>query len=480
MNSVITFYSYKGGVGRTMSLANIGVLLAQWGYKVLIVDWDLEAPGLEHFYKDYIDINVVKTKSGVIDLLQVTKNRKIKWQDTLIPINVPKSKEPIHLISSGRRDENYFKRVRKFDVDVFYKNGGGKIIEDLRTEWKNNYDFILIDSRTGITEIGGICTIQLPDIIVLLFTATNQGFNGTLDISDRALKAQQKLPYDRQKLVFIPIPTKFDTQTEFILSQDWMNLFSEKLKNIYDDWLPKSVKRRDFLEKTKIPYISYFSFGEKLPVIEQGVKDPTGLGYAYENIAALLANQLDLIEDFISIRDLYVNKIINNYIDVKSNYYNEEKTISVYISYPRKDTVYKDKLLRHLSILSKIYKLRFLSDSDIEAGQEWEPIIKRYIQEADVILLLLSPDYFASGFLEQEIALIFEIYQKEKFVIVPIILRQALSRDLDRFGLSMFQSLPRNRRPISKFENQEEAFFEISNELGKLFARLSESKLDNN
>ena len=50
MGKIITFYSYKGGVGRSMCLANTAILLAKWQYKVLIVDWDLEAPGLENFY----------------------------------------------------------------------------------------------------------------------------------------------------------------------------------------------------------------------------------------------------------------------------------------------------------------------------------------------------------------------------------------------------------------------------------------------
>ena len=47
MSRVVTFYSYKGGVGRTLALANIGVLLAKRGKRVLLMDWDLEAPGLE-------------------------------------------------------------------------------------------------------------------------------------------------------------------------------------------------------------------------------------------------------------------------------------------------------------------------------------------------------------------------------------------------------------------------------------------------
>ena len=318
MSNIITFYSYKGGVGRTMALANVSIQLAKWGHKVLVVDWDLEAPGLEHFYKDYFDINSVKEKTGVIDLLQ--GNNEGTWRESINEISFSESATPIHFISSGKRDEEYFKKVRTFDVDEFYRNGGGDVVEDLRADWLDAYDYVLIDSRTGITEIGGICTIQLPDIVVMLFTATVQGFEGTLDIIKRANAAQQKLNFDRQKLIFLPIPSKFETTTEFKLSQEWIETFAEKLDFAYSDWLPSSVNKKDFLELTKIPYIPYFSFGEKLPLIEQGTRDPSGLGYAYETLAGLVCNGLDYVEELVSNRDefiLHVNK--NKSAEVESN-----------------------------------------------------------------------------------------------------------------------------------------------------------------
>ena len=43
----VTFYSYKGGVGRTMAMANVAALLARKGRKVVMLDFDLEAPGLD-------------------------------------------------------------------------------------------------------------------------------------------------------------------------------------------------------------------------------------------------------------------------------------------------------------------------------------------------------------------------------------------------------------------------------------------------
>ena len=75
---VYTFYSFKGGVGRTMALANVAALLAKWGHSVLVVDWDLEAPGLERFFaRVKPEIQELRAKTpGIVDLVQARKNGK--------------------------------------------------------------------------------------------------------------------------------------------------------------------------------------------------------------------------------------------------------------------------------------------------------------------------------------------------------------------------------------------------------------------
>jgi hypothetical protein len=202
---------------------------------------------------------------------------------------------PLHLFSAGKIDNNYFSKVRSLDVDDFYNNQeGGHLIEQLRNEWKQEYDFILIDSRTGVTDFGGICTIQLPDILVLFFSATKQNLTGIIEVANKVTLAQ--LPVDRYTLVSLPIPSRFDASKEFKSSLEWLKIFEEALSEIYDDWLHKNVSKRQFLEITKIPYIPYFSFGEKLAVLEQGTTDPQGLGYAYETLSALIAHQLESSE----------------------------------------------------------------------------------------------------------------------------------------------------------------------------------------
>src|SRR6266550_2779751 len=59
----VTFYSYKGGVGRTLALANTAVLLAQSGRNVLMVDFDLEAPGLDSF----AELGITSARPGVVE-----------------------------------------------------------------------------------------------------------------------------------------------------------------------------------------------------------------------------------------------------------------------------------------------------------------------------------------------------------------------------------------------------------------------------
>src|SRR5712691_1582485 len=65
--TIITFYSYKGGTGRTMTLANVAWILASNGKRVLAIDWDLEAPGLHRYFYPFLPDPDLSTSDGVID-----------------------------------------------------------------------------------------------------------------------------------------------------------------------------------------------------------------------------------------------------------------------------------------------------------------------------------------------------------------------------------------------------------------------------
>src|SRR5215471_19284981 len=167
---VFTFYSYKGGVGRSMALANIGVVLASEGHRVLLVDWDLEAPGLEMYFSGAARIvGSPETTPGIVDLLEARAlSKSVSWQQCLLRAEF--FDHALDIISAGRKSEDYRSRVQQLNwEDLFRKHRIGNYINALRDEWREAYDFILIDSRTGVTDIGDICTVLLPDVLVLFF-----------------------------------------------------------------------------------------------------------------------------------------------------------------------------------------------------------------------------------------------------------------------------------------------------------------------
>ena len=74
MTRVVTFYSYKGGVGRTMALVNTAYVLARSGFRVLMVDFDLEAPGMTHFFVDQIRLQQFEGRRDAVDLLLAARD----------------------------------------------------------------------------------------------------------------------------------------------------------------------------------------------------------------------------------------------------------------------------------------------------------------------------------------------------------------------------------------------------------------------
>jgi hypothetical protein len=67
---IVTFYSYKGGTGRSMALANVAWLLASSRKRVLTIDWDLEAPGLHRYFEPFLANKTLQQSTRVIDFVR--------------------------------------------------------------------------------------------------------------------------------------------------------------------------------------------------------------------------------------------------------------------------------------------------------------------------------------------------------------------------------------------------------------------------
>ena len=392
---VITFYSFKGGVGRSMALVNVATLLSSWGKKVLMVDWDLEAPGLEKFFNGATEGLDTNTQEGLLELLQALQTQEtVDWQKYVFSFSTKLSKTPLDLIIAGRNHDQYTEELRNFNVANFYEaQKGAYRLENLRNEWLESYDYVLIDSRTGVTDFGGICTIHMPDILVMLLTPTEQGLRGTLRIAERADQARQSLPFDREKLLVFPLPSRIDGTTEFEKSRQWIKRFAESFEPLFDNWLPADIAPEDFLQRVKIPYIPYFSYGETLPVIEQGMNDPAGLGYAYENIAMLLAQGLDRVDVFWGDRDIFLETISGTTTSNKHYSSNNRQELSIFVSYVNEDKSFVNKVLALLIRKYPRVNIQINDESLIPIGVNFRQAMINMINSSDFVLLFFTKHY---------------------------------------------------------------------------------------
>jgi cellulose biosynthesis protein BcsQ len=292
MSAVVTFYSFKGGVGRTMALANIAVLLAQRGKRVLAVDWDLEAPGLHQYFAERSD---GQKSGGLLELLHQGlrhPGEPPQWHEHISRIELP-ARGKLDLLPAGAFDNQYAQRLEDFGWHNFFADrNGGQFIEHLRNDWRKQYDFTLIDSRTGYTDSGGVCTILLPDLLVAVFTANEQSLSGVETAIAKAQAGRQELDVDRPPLLVVPLPSRFDGRVEVEEAERWTNAFATRLAPYYDGWLPRGTSYRRVVEQTRVPHVPFFTFGEKLAVVGKSLTDPEGMGHVYDMVAALLEDEL--------------------------------------------------------------------------------------------------------------------------------------------------------------------------------------------
>src|SRR5262249_59736414 len=106
-------------------------------------------------------------------------------------------------------------------------------------QWSDSYDFVLIDSRTGLTDSGGVCTIQMPHTLVLVFTANDQSIDGGLRIVAAAQRERRDFGYDRGPLVVIPVLSRWEGEKEVDIGEQWMKRLDGDLTLLTAPWLPK-------------------------------------------------------------------------------------------------------------------------------------------------------------------------------------------------------------------------------------------------
>jgi len=255
----VAFYSYKGGVGRTLALANCARALAAGGKKIVLMDLDLEAPGLLNF-------DAFKPKNGDKKPAGFSEYIKTCLQEgppeTLENYihecrGEPSDEGKVWLMPAGRHlDAGYLDFLNGSTWNDFYtQQEGYKILENLRGHIIDRYqpDYVFIDSRTGLSEIGGIATHQLADIIVLVFNLNGQNLDGAKRVFDSIRK---KAPLNPQViLVASPVP---------VVPTEKGTPFFDKMQKIAKDFKGAVNHQKPLV----IPYHPLLAFADRLLVDE--------------------------------------------------------------------------------------------------------------------------------------------------------------------------------------------------------------------
>ena len=380
------------------TLANIAVLLGQWGFRVLCIDWDLEAPGLSHYFnslersnptKQLVDDSVPGLTESFSDF-QLDSRMPLAWNDRIISLPST-SIAGVSLLKAGRIDPSYSKRVHRLDWDELYRNGLGEALEEQCDALRHEYDFILIDARTGVADFSGVINSQLPDIMAFMFTSNEQSFEGAKTVARRAVVERDSLPLDRSRLFLLPIAARFEIQLEHKLSISWQKRFSRELRECYEAWTTPGTNYEQLCQLTTIPYVPIWSFGERLAVVEDSSRDPLSINYSLETIAALLAHRLDHTLLLLDSRDEFVSSAQR----IAAQY----DQASVFLSYAQKDS----RVARELGARLEQGGLRTIWPDDVwsistTAGTELQSVLNH----ATHMIVLLSASGIHSRHQEHE------------------------------------------------------------------------------
>lgn len=154
---------------------------------------------------------------------------------------------------------------------------------------------------------------------------------------------------------------------------------------------------------------------------------------------------------------------------------NTNVPVSVFYSYSHKDISYQRKLKTHLSLMRRQGFISDVSDQDILPGQVWSDEINKHMKTADVILLLVSPDFIESDYcytVEMDCAI--QRHDAEEAFIIPIILRPC---EWKHSPLGKFQALPLRGKPVVKWTPQDDAFNDIAQGIRRVVTKLRKRKI---
>jgi len=317
-----------------MTLANIACILAERtdldpNKGILMMDWDLEAPGLHRYFYNRLAPKKRSNSSqaddncdsmpGLIDLFYLLDDKideirskmdapesivgeeaalailnEINLDEYIIPTKISR----LSLLKAGRfnpDDTNeYPERVNKFQWEELYKKSPQlfRVFADVLAE---KYEYVLIDSRTGVTDISGVCTMLLPEKLVVVFTPNMQSLLGAVDVVCRVTDYRKESD-DLRPLIVYPLVSRVESN-EPVLREQWrygdaergIKGYQAEFESVLAEAYGKSSISMDlYFDEMQIQHIPRYAYGEEIAVLVEKIEDKFSLRRSYRTFADIL------------------------------------------------------------------------------------------------------------------------------------------------------------------------------------------------
>ena len=183
--------------------------------------------------------------------------------------------------------DSYGQRLANFDWTAFYQHWfGGSYLDHIREELRSNYDYILIDSRTGESDIGGICTIQLPTILTVVFTSSPQSTKGIEKVIS-SIQRQYREIRNGAELPILPLPSRIDRTVEDESYRNWFqNLVHGRLGGLMEELVGYGNVEDRFNEIMTL-YFPWYTFNDTLESERENINETAANASRYHNLANL-------------------------------------------------------------------------------------------------------------------------------------------------------------------------------------------------
>lgn len=409
---ILTFYSYKGGTGRSMALANVAWILAANGKRVLVIDWDFEAPGLHRYFRPFLTDPELRETPGLInffmDFVEATRLEQRRSSDSgtqpvsnwfadytnLLRYAVALDYEfpdegTLDFVSAGRQGPDYALNVNSFEWRAFYQQlGGGVFLEAVKSHLRGQYDYILIDSRTGLSDTAGICTVQMPDDLIVCFTLNREGILGAREVS-RSAEQQRRRPNGSPGLRIWPVPMRVE-----LAEKDRLDAARTLMRTQFagTTWHLNRTARADYWSQIEIVYVPYYAYEEVLATIADKPGTSTTLLHALITLTGHLTN--GVVTKLAPINEKRRFELLARCLGTlasKSSVSTDQEKIKIVLIYSRNgvpSSTIGDLASR---IEEMAPNLSVFWDGRIPPGTRWDEKLREEIADAKIAVIFQGP-----------------------------------------------------------------------------------------